>query len=142
MSTRTWPTELVPEFTYTWESKWQTVQTPFESGHVQSRATWPRPIRYWRPTWKITDATQALALDAFEVINNRLGAKPLAHWTVDLDHRDGSRLHFIDALLVSHENWIGCFTKNHGFFIYHNSDLVRYNCVPKKGKPCPSAKKL
>jgi len=65
VSTRTWPTELVPEFTYTWESKWQTVQTPFESGHVQSRATWPRPIRYWRPTWKITDATQALALDAF-----------------------------------------------------------------------------
>jgi hypothetical protein len=90
----------------------------------------------------LTSWSEAHALDAFEVINKRLGAKPLAHWTVDLEHHDGSKLHFVDALLASHENWLGCFTKNHGFFIYHASDLVRYNCVPKKGKPCPSAKKL
>jgi hypothetical protein len=91
-----------------------------------------REIRSLLETVDFPFIESALALDTFDSINRKLGSRSLRHWNVDLDHRDGSKLHFVDALLAQCNNWLGCFTRNHGFFIYHNSDLVRYNCVPKK----------
>lgn len=80
-------------------------------------------------------ASESFALDAFEYINRRFGSKSLAHWNVDINHRDGSKLHFVGAFLVEYDGWLGCFTQRHGFHIYHTSDLKRYDCsVARKGR--------
>lgn len=80
-------------------------------------------------------AQQALALDVFDNINRKLGSKSLKHWNVDLDHRDGSKLHFAGAFLFTYDGWLGCFTQRHGFHIYHSNDLKWYNCsAAKKGR--------
>ena len=43
---------VTPEFVYTLTENYSTIQTPFESGHVQIRARWQRPRRHFRCVWK------------------------------------------------------------------------------------------
>lgn len=41
-------------------------------------------------------------------------------------HEDGSYLHFSNAFLMKHREYLLCFTEHHGTHIYHMEDLARY----------------
>ena len=61
----TWPSDLYPEFSWVRTPTWRTHETPMESGHVQTRAAWGRPLRTFSHRWNHTEADIATKLESF-----------------------------------------------------------------------------
>jgi hypothetical protein len=56
---------ITPQFSYLMRQNFQTLQTTFESGVVQTRAKWPHPIRQWELVWSHANADEMEKLRAF-----------------------------------------------------------------------------
>ena len=81
------------------------------------------------PAMDLANATYAHALDVFGDLNKKIGDRPLKNWKVELKHLNGSRFLFKGALLVECDGWLGCFSQECGFHVYHASDLKQYECT-------------
>src|SRR5687768_7152115 len=62
----------------------------------------------------------------------------LAGTGVRLAHRDGTRMRLESAFLETPGDWVCVFTRDHGFFVYHRSQLAGYS-QHQRHRPRPAA---
>lgn len=63
MAYETFP--LNPQFSYTMQPNFRTLQTPFDSGHIQTRAMWTQPRRHFMLAWVAAFPSEAETAQSF-----------------------------------------------------------------------------